>query len=218
MHLQPILRLGGALLSLLLPSRKGQAAGQVVTAATDMVAPSPPQPVEIVTAPVPVLVPLSGDRAAPPLVYSPDDFETAWRTVWGEARNQGDAGMVAVAWVIRNRVEIDLGNDGHADWWGEGVKAVCLARLQFTCWHPGDPNREKLLAVSAADPVAVRCQAAVRAAFDGLVPDPTRNIAVSRLGGATHYYAPAVVAAPKWVRGRQRLRRIGDHDFYRVTD
>jgi hypothetical protein len=42
------------------------------------------------------------------------DIDTLARTIWGEARNQGREGMIAVAWVIRNRVDIDLHIAGYA--------------------------------------------------------------------------------------------------------
>ncbi|VVO24210.1 hypothetical protein PS723_04459 [Pseudomonas fluorescens] len=58
------------------------------------------------------------------------------RTLWGEARGEGLAGQIAVAWTIRNRV-----NDGKAkSWWGEGYAGVCLKAWQFSCWNKNDPN------------------------------------------------------------------------------
>lgn len=210
------------LAALALPGRKAQVAVTVAGAAVELLPDD--KPAELVTVPGAVPLPSPSpsaplvllDGVVKPLVYSPQDFDTAWRTVWGEARGEGDAGMLAVAWCIRNRAELDLFSDGKPDWWGEGVGGVCLARRQYSCWD--DHNRAKLLAVPGDSPVAVQAQAAVRAVLDGLVPDPTRNGAVSRLGGATHYYAPSLVPAPSWAKGRPRLCRIGGHDFYRVTD
>jgi len=52
-----------------------------------------------------------------------NDIDVLARTLWGEARGEGPAGQVAVAWTIRNRV-----NDGRAkSWWGEGYTGVCKA-------------------------------------------------------------------------------------------
>ena len=48
------------------------------------------------------------------------DLDTLARTLWAEARGEGVAGMEAVAAVIMNRVNADLGNDDKPDWWGEG--------------------------------------------------------------------------------------------------
>lgn len=49
------------------------------------------------------------------------DRDILARTLWGEARGEGLAGQIAVAWTIRNRV-----NEGRAkSWWGEGYAGVC---------------------------------------------------------------------------------------------
>lgn len=40
----------------------------------------------------------------------------------GETRGEGQSGMIAVDRPIRNRVAMDLYNDGKARWWG-----VCFA-------------------------------------------------------------------------------------------
>ena len=58
------------------------------------------------------------------------------RTLWGEARGEGVAGQIAVAWVIRNRVH----DANPRSWWGEGYIGVCHKSWQFSCWNPGDPN------------------------------------------------------------------------------
>ena len=42
------------------------------------------------------------------------DRDILARTLWGEARGEGTAGQIAVAWTIRNRVF-----DGKTNsWWG----------------------------------------------------------------------------------------------------
>ena len=60
------------------------------------------------------------------------DQDILARTLWGEARGEGVAGQIAVAWSIRNRVEMDLHNDGKPDWWGEGYAGVCKKPYQFS--------------------------------------------------------------------------------------
>jgi N-acetylmuramoyl-L-alanine amidase len=136
------------------------------------------------------------------------DIDTLARTIWGEARNQGRTGMIAVAWVIRNRVGMDLHNDGKPDWWGEGYEGVCLRKWQFSCWNPGDPN-EPYLRGRKAIPGRQYAEAreAALAAMHAYEPDPT--------GGATHYYAPKVVKAPAWVKGATKAATIGGHIFYK---
>ena len=64
------------------------------------------------------------------------DRDILARTLWGEARGEGPAGQVAVAWTIRNRVF-----DGKTNsWWGEGYAGVCQKPYQFSCRNKNDPN------------------------------------------------------------------------------
>ncbi|MBV7492974.1 cell wall hydrolase [Pseudomonas sp. PDM24] len=126
------------------------------------------------------------------------------RTLWGEARGEGLAGQIAVAWTIRNRV-----NDGKArSWWGEGYVGVCQKPYQFSCWNKNDPN---FVYLSGAKPIPFRefaqAQIAAEQVMTGKVPDPT--------GGATHYYATTLPKAPAWTVGAKQTFRLGHHVFFR---
>lgn len=52
------------------------------------------------------------------------------RTLWAEARNQGDEGIHAVASVIWNRANHDMDN----------LVEVCFAPRQFSCWNKAYPS------------------------------------------------------------------------------
>jgi N-acetylmuramoyl-L-alanine amidase len=136
------------------------------------------------------------------------DRDILARTLWGEARGEGVAGQIAVAWSIRNRVEMDLHSDGKPDWWGEGYAGVCQKAYQFSCWNKSDPNYACL---SGAKLIALRELAQARIAadqvIDGKVPDPT--------GGATHYYATTMPKAPNWVKGATQTLKLGHHVFFK---
>jgi len=136
------------------------------------------------------------------------DRDILARTLYGEARGEGVAGLIAVAWSIRNRVEMDLHNDGKPDWWGEGYSGVCQKLYQFSCWNKNDPNFAYL---SGAKPIPFRELAQARIVadqvIDGKVPDPT--------GGATHYYATTMLKAPTWVKGATLTLRLGHHVFFK---
>lgn len=126
------------------------------------------------------------------------------RTLWGEARGEGYAGQVAVAWAIRNRVN----DDKNKSWWGEGYTGVCQAPWQFSCWNANDPNYPFL---SGAKPIPKgqinACTLSANAVIDGTEKDPT--------GGATHYYATTMPKAPAWVTGATLTLTLGNHKFYR---
>jgi len=137
-----------------------------------------------------------------------EDIKVLAMTLWAEARGEGKDGMIAVAWAIRNRVEMDLGNDNKPDWWGEGYVGVCKAPWQFSCWNKNDPNY-KYLSGQVKIPdlqyyIAKECAMLV---IDGSVPDPT--------GKATHYYSISMIAPPKWAKHGTYSCRIGRHIFFR---
>lgn len=138
------------------------------------------------------------------------DIDTLARTMWAEARGEGDIGMIAVGCVIRNRVTADLGGDGKPDWWGEGYEGVCHKPYQFSCWLPNDPNLSKLLSVDVTDPVFAKARGLAERIIRGEFPDPT--------GGASHYltrYAYEHAAPDHWCRKRQPIAIIGNHLFFK---
>lgn len=129
-------------------------------------------------------------------------------TLWAEARGEGKDGMVAVGWAIRNRVEIDLGNDGKPDWWGEGYTGVCRAPWQFSCWNKNDPNRPYLVGEKVIPPAQLAlARICARDVITGAKPDPT--------GGATHYYATTMKTPPAWAKHGTKTCQIGRHVFFR---
>lgn len=133
------------------------------------------------------------------------DLEIMARTLYGEVRGEPWAGKIAVAWVIRNRAEADLGRDNRPDWWGEGIAGVCLKPMQFSCWNAARDRKRLETAVS------LKLADCLRAAFAVLTdeePDPTSS--------ATHYYAN-YIAEPKWAHGKQPTAVIGVHRFYKLA-
>ena len=122
------------------------------------------------------------------------------RTLWGEARGEGHAGMAGVASTVLNRVASGVA------WWGRDIASVCLAPKQFSCWNPGDPNRPKLLAVTTGDPVFRLACAIAALACDGLLPDT--------VNGADSYFDLRMPAPPAWARGLFPVKRIGHHGFF----
>jgi len=119
------------------------------------------------------------------------------RTVWGEARGEGREGMQAVANVIANRVD-------RPGWWGRDWVSVCLKSRQFSAWNRRDPNRTKIVAVTADDPMFRQALDIAARAVAGTLPDIT--------GGATHYHTRAV--SPAWASSLELKGTIGNHIFY----
>jgi len=134
------------------------------------------------------------------------------KTIYGEARGDDIRGMLAVACVIRNRVQ-----HPRIRWWGTGWKGVCLAPFQFSCWNDNDPNRKLLNAIPEFGdwrkfPGFVNAKAIARdfvdppSVPDEHWPDITR--------GADHYHS--VEADPDWAEGRKAVAMFGKHIFYRL--
>jgi len=135
------------------------------------------------------------------------DLEIFVRTVFGEARGEPWRGKIAVAWVIRNRAELDLGRDNRPDWWGEGIAGVCLKPWQFSCWNAKDPMRPKIEAANSLK--LTDCLRACFAVLTDEEPDPTH--------GSTHYFADYLNPIPKWAEGRTPTTVIGRHIFHRIV-
>lgn len=161
--------------------------------------------------PVPAADLASAAPKVKPYPASMNDIDMAARTLFGEARGEGWQGLVAVAWVIRNRAELSAAQEkrtGKALWWGgPDLLSVVRKDWQFSCWNADDPNCEKLRQLDELDPTFAQCRRVVEAVLTGMEPDPTN--------GATHYFAPrAVKSPPLWAKGKTPVAVVGRHEFY----
>ena len=128
------------------------------------------------------------------------------RTLWGEGRGEGAAGMEAIASVILNRVAV--AQDRGKYWWGNDIISVCQKPYQFSCWNRSDPNYKKLLAVTDTDIHYATAVRIARRAAAGTLKDQT--------GGATHYHARSIM--PAWAKGSVPSATIGNHIFYKLIE
>ena len=143
--------------------------------------------------------------AEPSAAKGMGDAEVLARTLYAEARAGGATGMSDVAHVICNRA-------ANPRWWGNSIRAVCLADRQFSCWWVKDVNYRRMLDARPGDPAYDSALAVAGMAIEGrLGTDPTK--------GADHYYAPAGMGgagAPRWADpSKMTLERKG-HRFYRL--
>ena len=119
-------------------------------------------------------------------------------TIWQEARNEPQEGMMAVGEVIRNRMKLKYSSDGT-------VAGTVLRPLQFSGWNAKDPSRVKSLKIDDDDATVKKCLAA------WLLSEQSNHAK-----GAVLYYAPAVVSMPDWAKPEvaQKVAEIGGHIFY----
>ena len=149
-----------------------------------------------------------GDEAAANDFMKELEIDVMACTLWGEARSEGVKGMESVAHVILNRVSHAKSKGGNF-WWGHDVVTVCQRPYQFSCWNPGDLNRQKLMAVDKNDiHFASALRIARRAVYGQLGDDPTL--------GADHYHT--VNVAPFWSKGETPLVQIGSHVFFKLEE
>lgn len=133
------------------------------------------------------------------------DIDVMARTLWGEARSEGQQGMEAVASVILNRT--DIGKREGRYWWGNTIIQVCQKPFQFSCWNKFDPNFKRIIALTQDDMHFAAALRVSRRAVLGMVKDKT--------GGATHYHTIDIL--PFWAKGQKPTARIGRHIFYRIN-
>lgn len=138
--------------------------------------------------------------------YKEMEIDVLARTLWGEARGEGDGGMEAVAAVILNRVA--YAEDRAGFWWGNDIISVCQKPYQFSCWNRSDPSYLKLQAVTDKDKHFVTALRIARRAVTGTLADSTR--------GTTHYHADYV--SPYWAQGQKPTVTIGRHIFYNLME
>jgi spore germination cell wall hydrolase CwlJ-like protein len=126
-------------------------------------------------------------------------------TMWGEARNQGEIGMRAVAHVIANRRD--------AKTHGTFVTDTVSAAWQFSCWNKNDANRAMMLAIEdlpeggTAHRQWLSAKRIAAEVLAGRSTDPT--------AGALFYHTTSV--HPAWSRGVTPVTQIGDHLFFKVV-
>lgn len=138
--------------------------------------------------------------------YKEMEIDVLARTLWGEARGEGDKGMEAVAAVVLNRVAYAEGRAGY--WWGNDIISVCQKPYQFSCWNRSDPSYLKLQAVTDKDRHFATALRIARRAVAGTLIDATV--------GASHYHADYV--SPYWAKGQKPTVTIGRHIFYNLME
>ena len=133
------------------------------------------------------------------------DMELYAATVFLEAEGEPEEGKVAVAWVIRNRIDAKTTT----------IREIALAPWQFSCWNPDYAGQRKVR-LTVPDPERwASCWRAAVGAYYRLLPDPT--------AGADHYLNPVLTrqtrsdhSLPRWYDPDRVTLRVGRHEFLRL--
>ncbi len=146
-----------------------------------------------------------GDKTIAQSFYDDLQIDVLARTLWGEARGEGAAGMEAVANVILNRVKVAENRGGY--WWGNNIISVCQKPYQFSCWNRSDANYKKIQSVTEKDNIHFATAMRIsRRAIAGVLTDQTY--------GADHYHEKSIT--PDWAVGETPTTHIGNHIFYQL--
>ena len=140
-----------------------------------------------------------------PMLASLNDRTILALTLFGETRGEPIDGQIAVACVIRNRVQ-----DRR---WPNDYRDVCLQPKQFSCWNDGDPTQPAVIQAAQEarngqhTPVMLQLLWIAQGIDDGFVLDQVR--------GANHYHSDAI-ATPAWAASMILTAKKGRHVFYRA--
>jgi uncharacterized protein (TIGR02594 family) len=141
-----------------------------------------------------------------PINATEGDLLVFARTLYGEARNQAQKGIEAVAQVVLNRV--------NKRFFGTTVRDVCLYPKQFSCWNRNDPNYTKIKNASPGSTTEFDlCLQVAQAALTATMPD--------HVGPDTLHYHATYIAKPSWVTKSSNpivTLREGSHIFYKDID
>lgn len=140
-------------------------------------------------------------------------------TLVGEVRGEPIEGQVAVASVIRNRVNFDIRSDNKPDWWGEGYIGVCTKPKQFSCWNDGDPNASTVYAVAEGLITGLPLGANI-AQLRWIAQGIIEGVIASRVRDADHYLTArlyeSITDRNHWARKRAPLMQVGSHVFFKL--
>lgn len=129
-------------------------------------------------------------------------------TLFGEARNQGEDGIHAVADVVRNRVRLKR--------FGAGYRGVCLRPWAFSCWKAaGGASNHALVMDAARSLVRGTTGPLLRGCLD-IAQDTMNGAHPDSVNGSTHYCTEALwrTDPPAWAIGKTPTCRIGAHVFF----
>lgn len=123
------------------------------------------------------------------------------RTMWGEARSEGERGMRGVGHVIQNRARDKRGIYG-----GNTIPAVISKEWAFEIWSVDSANTQSALNVTEADPSFALAKQIAADIFDGNSFDPTDGATLFHDTSIGLPWDPNKVTAT-WTYGRLRFYR-----------
>ena len=141
------------------------------------------------------------------IISSMTEQEKLARTAWGEERGLGVQGMTATLCTINNRLL------SGRTWWGTSLGDIATfghnGIYQYSAWNVNDPNRVKLLAVTASDPKYAQALDLAAQLLAGKLTDIT--------GGADSYFDKRLPRWPVWYLGLTPTFTCGHQMFFNTV-
>lgn len=134
-------------------------------------------------------------------------------TLWAETRGEPEAGKIAVASVIIERVN-------RRKWDGESVREVCLWPKQFSCFNPDDKQRQNMVNFAKDFDAAIIIDSALKECYDiahGILSGVIQKDFDIMRTHCCQYLNPktAAKARAKWLAAGMRLiKAAGNHEFF----
>jgi N-acetylmuramoyl-L-alanine amidase len=143
---------------------------------------------------------------------SPQDLDMMVRGIYGEARNQGDEGQLAVLNTMLNRWMLNGNQVPDTERFSPNMQQELLKHYDALDPRKGGDNYKEAMGLNADDPSYQAIMRMIQGRFGGQLQDNTR--------GATHYLNPTAQmqlykSMPGWYAPFQTRNRvqIGDHVF-----
>jgi hypothetical protein len=133
--------------------------------------------------------------------------------IFGEARGECQEAQRGVAQIVLNRARnphVVFGSQSNRSF-EDNLRRVILRPGQFSCFHPADPNYQKLLRPSEAEDAAVweRCLSYAEEALAACNQPDTITL------NSDHYFDDSI-QAPSWADPAKRTVKLGRLNFYRL--
>ena len=125
-------------------------------------------------------------------------------TIYGEARGEDRFGISLVGMCILNRALSPI------TWWGTGIKSVCLAPKQFSCWNNPEHTNYKKMFSAWENRASDDSMEQIMHIADGILLGKTIRTSVDR--SINHYCT--IETNPAWAKGILPVIVHKRHKFY----
>jgi hypothetical protein len=137
-----------------------------------------------------------------------NSLEAMTLTLYAEGRGEPHDGQVAICDIILNRSQL----------WKQGIKEICFAPKQFSCYLSTDKQYPKLLEIASNFDKALSENESLRKCYE-VAYMVLSAMGESIIGNATFYRVPGT--KNKWFDGAVKsgtllkVCDIGNHEFFR---